>query len=930
MRNAIGDQLEPAHGEDGNPVKESQISLAGEWRFALDPSDAGLAEEWFSRSFDDKIHLPGSLQTQGCGDEVSVDTHWVGMVVDKSWYTSPEFACYREPGNLKIPFWLQPAMHYVGAAWYRRDVVIPEGWCGRRVRLILERVHISSKVWLDGIPMGRDDSLSTAHVHDLGVIAPGLHTLTLRVDNRLPANVGENAHCVTDHAQTNWNGVIGRLVLEAVPETWLDGVEAYPDVLEKRVRVTWRLGGVKDEGRITLRVLRSDGEEYSVETTAAAGEAVICLGDHIELWDEFSPKLYRIKVRLNLSDGSHHTIESTFGMVDYRTEGRHFLVNGRRTLFRGTIDCASYPLTGYPSTDVSYWRNQIAVVKAHGLNHLRFHSWCPPEAAFIAADELGCYLLVEHAWTIPDKAADYLMREAERVVRAYGNHPSFAMHTHGNEPVSGKAWMEQFVAHFRQRDPRRYYAGATGWPMLQNNQYHARMDGLRVNPWGAGLDTSLNRQAPATTDDFRARTESDPRPFIAHETGQWCVYPDFDEIGKYSGFLKAKNFELFCDLLDVHHMGDQARDFVKASGRLQTLCYKYEIEKILRSPGIGGFQLLGLNDFPGQGTAPVGAVNIFWETKSYTTPDEYRCFAGPSVLLARLAKMVFTTEDVLVADLEISHYAATPLRQARIGWMLVDGTGRTVRAGELAARDIPVGQSLLGRLELPLAGLVAPGQFKLVVCVVDTDIENAWDLWIYQNQTAPPDPGNVVISRDPADAWSQAAAGASVLLIPPAASIADPDGPPVALGFSTIFWNTAWTKRQPPTTMGILCDPAHPALAEFPTESHTNYQWWYLLQRAAKPLSLEGQDPKMRPVVQVIDDWFTARRLGLVVEARCGAGKLLISAMDLDGEGPHVLVATQFLSSLLAYMSCPAFAPTHELDQAAYARFFQHIEVAVT
>jgi hypothetical protein len=632
------------------PTTEA-IPLAGEWRFALDPSDAGIGEQWFARPLDGRLRLPGSLQAQGFGDEVSVATHWIGQIVDKSWYTAPEFARYREPDNLKIPFWLQPEKHYVGAAWYQRDVVIPEAWRGRCARLSLERVHIRTDLWLDNARVGSDDSLSTAHVYDLGPLAPGPHTLTLRVDNRLPALVGENAHCVSDHAQTNWNGVIGRLALEAVPETWIAGLETYPDVPGKRVRVTWRLGGaVQADGRIALRVRGPAGEEILAEVAAAAGEAVIPLGERMATWDEFSPSLYCAEATLILPDGMHHTVESTFGMVEYRTEGRHFLVNGRRTLFRGTIDCAVFPLTGYPSTDVDYWRRQIAVVKAHGLNHLRFHSWCPPEAAFIAADELGCYLLVEHAWTIPDKAADYLMREAERVVRAYGNHPSFAMHTHGNEPVSGKAWMERFVAHFRERDPRRYYAGATGWPMLKNNQYHARMDGLRVNPWGAGLTSSLNSQPPATTDDFRARTASDPRPFVAHETGQWCVYPDFAEIEKYTGFLKAKNFELFRDLLEAHHMGDQARAFVTASGRLQTLCYKYEIEKILRSPDIGGFQLLGLNDFPGQGTAPVGAVNVFWETKSYTTPSEYRRFAGPSVLLARLPKMVFTTGEDLAAD----------------------------------------------------------------------------------------------------------------------------------------------------------------------------------------------------------------------------------------------------------------------------------------
>ena len=898
---------------------EATLSVAGDWQVQLQPGVRASA--WNDAVPAQKIQLPGSLQAQGLGDEISVNTKWIGGVADRSWYTAAKYEKYRQPGNVKIPFWLQPDRHFVGAATYRRTIEVPQEWAGKRVVLSLERVHISTKVWLDGQEIGTGNSLSTPHRFDLGHLAPGRHALAIGIDNLMPTNIGENSHCVSDHMQTNWNGIVGKLQLETTPDAWIDGLETYPDVAGKQVRVKWLLGGKPVAGKIALSIQDPAGKTFAGTADAGAGETMIPLGNAIAAWDEFSPRLYRVEATLTLPDGATHQASSTFGMVDYKVDGRHFLVNGRPTVFRGTLDCAMYPLTGYPSMDVAYWKKEIAVLKAHGFNHIRFHSWCPPEAAFIAADELGCYLQVEHAWTAPASAGDYLMAEAERVIRIYGNHPSFAMHTYGNEPSGGNEWLNNFSGHFRKLDPRRYYSGAAGRDAFKDSQYSLPQGSdIRVYSWGSGLRSSINSQVPNTVNDFRGKTQACPIPVVCHEAGQWCVYPDFDEIKKYTGFLKAKNFEVFRDFLEASQMGDQAHDFLMASGHLQTLCYKYEIEKLLRTPDIGGYQLLGLNDFPGQGTALVGAVNPFWETKPYTTPAEYMGFAGPSVPLARLPKFVFKGDETLVADLELSHYAATPLAQAVPIWKLVDAAGKTVRSGKLSPRDIPVGQSSLGKIEIPLAGLEAPSQMKLVAGIADAPIENHWDVWVYPAQTPRPDAGNLVISNNPADAWQKAQAGAAVLLIPPAKNIVDPEGAKVVLGFSTIFWNSAWAKNQPPTTLGILCDPKHPALAKFPTDFHSNYQWWYLIQLAKKPLCLEGQDPKLRPVVQVIDDWFTARRLGLVVEANCGKGKLLISAIDFENAKSDDIVAAQLRASLLEYMKSPAFAPKNGLDEAAFAK----------
>ena len=114
-------------------------SLAGSWRFQLDRADAGINEQWFANRLNGTIRLPGSLSEQGIGDDVSTNTPWTGSIVDRSWFTAPEYAKYRQPGNIKIPFWLQPEKYYAGAAWFQRDIEIPKDWTGKRMVLFLER-----------------------------------------------------------------------------------------------------------------------------------------------------------------------------------------------------------------------------------------------------------------------------------------------------------------------------------------------------------------------------------------------------------------------------------------------------------------------------------------------------------------------------------------------------------------------------------------------------------------------------------------------------------------------------------------------------------------------------------------------------------------------------------------------------------------------
>ncbi|MBM3861274.1 MAG: glycoside hydrolase [Verrucomicrobia bacterium] len=861
------------------------LVLAGPWRLALDPADTGFPQRWTHT-----INLPGTLPGHGIGGDVTLDTKWTGGIVDKSFFTAPEFEQYRQPGNVKVPFWLQPDKYYAGVAWYQRDIEILADWRGKRVVLHLERPHWETRVWLDEQLFGSNNSLSTPHDYDLGLLKPGKHTVTIRVDNRMVIDIGENSHSVSDHTQGNWNGIVGKIELRATPPVWIEDVQVYPNVAKRSVRVKVKKGG---QGSATLRV----GTKRVEITDVAEVEAPV----EPKFWDEFAPNLQELTVRVG---DDQRTIR--FGLREFSAQGTQFEINGRKTFIRGTLDCCIFPKTGHPPTDVAEWKRIIGVAKAHGLNLIRFHSWCPPEAAFVAADEMGFYLHVEaSSWanqstTLGDgKPVDkWVYEETDRILKYYGNHPSFVLMAYGNEPggKNHKAYLAKYVNHYKALDPRRLWTSGAGWPELPENQWHCDPH-PRIQSWGGGLKSRINLKPPETTTDYRDYISKCSVPVVSHEIGQWCVYPNFDEIRKYTGYLKPKNFEIFRDRLAEHHMSDLARKFLLASGKLQVLCYKEDIESALRTPGMAGFELLDLHDFPGQGTALVGVLDPFWEEKGYVTPLEYSRFCNSTVPLARLAKRVFTTDEKLEASLEVAHYGPEPLKGV-VAWKLVADNGRIVASGR-------------GNVSVELKSVPVPARYKLVASV--DGFENDWDVWVYPAKVDTQPPSGVTIVEELA-----ADATGKVLLLVPPVRVKNAAKDRIVMGFSSIFWNTAWTRRQAPTTLGILCDPKHPMFAHFPTDFHTNWQWWYLISRAA-PMILDDLPASFRPTVQVIDDWFTARKLGLVFEANIGKAKVVVCSIALDDSNP---VARQMRHSLLHYMASNKFAPKQTLELSAVQKLF--------
>lgn len=899
---------------------ESELSLAGQWAFALDPEDIGEKQEWQKTKLQEFITLPGSLQEQGKGNDVELSTPWTGQIVDSSYFHDPQYAPYRQEGNIKVPFWLTPDKHYVGVAWYQKEIHIPENWNDRTVILELERTHWVTACFLDGEKAGERTSLQTPHRYVFTGLQPGKHILTLRVDNRLHVDLGVNAHSISDHTQSNWNGIIGNIKLVSKPSLYIESVQIYPSIQEKSAHVQVFLNGEINRGNSKIVLQAEDatgnpiGDRVEAAVTGEQVNATVHLGEKAELWSEFSPNVYKLNATLQTPEGIDKSSQN-FGLREFKANGTRFEINGHPVFLRGTLESCIFPLTGYPSMDKTYWEKIYRTCKEYGLNHVRFHSWCPPEIAFDVADNMGIYLQVEcGAWAEvgSGKPQDqWIKEESDRILKEYGNHPSFCMMCYGNEPAGDNLvpYLSNLVDDWKKKDNRRVYNGAAGWPYLENADYWNTPD-PRIQAWGAGLTSIINKEAPRTDYDF-AQIIRPNMPTVSHEIGQWCVFPNFKEISKYTGVLKAKNFEIFQESLEKHGLKDMEDKFLYASGRLQTLCYKADIEAALRTPGFAGFQLLDLHDFPGQGSALVGVLDAFWDNKGYVSNEEYRMFCNHTVPLIRLPKMVWSNNEILEAPIEIAHFGEREIPEATIHWSIESTDKKTLEKGTFDCK-LPIENCIpAGHIQYNLSSIEKPSQLRISVWIEDTDFHNRWNIWVYPNEKQKPRNLPYITNRLNKAACDSLEKGGSVLLLT-YGSMPHEKKSGTTVGFSSIFWNTAWTRGQAPLTLGICCDATHPALSSFPNDGYSDYQWWDLVSQC-EAIVLDDLPKNFRPIIYIIDDWFKNRKLGMLYEARVGNGKILVCSADLQNDLNNRPAASQFRQSLLKYMSSKQFNPSYKL-----------------
>jgi len=939
----------------GSVSAQQIISLEGAWDFRMgDPEDPTLS---MPNDYHDYVMLPGSMLTNDKGDPVSVKTQWTGSLYDSSFYFNPYMAKYRmekpladkadaEENSIKFPFFLTPEKHYIGAAWYHRSIYVPKSWNDQRVTLFLERPHIETKVYVNGNEVGRQMSLSTPHRYDVtSYIKFGEHNdISIRVYNGIEnVCVGQDSHSVTDQTQGNWNGIVGRIELQAQWKNLnIKHVRLFPDATNKKVTVEVELENHVDgirlmpdfEYYVAVSVRPLNGKHGKMagvikEALGSKKKFVVNLGNDAQLWDEFYPNLYLLTV-----EAGDDIYEASFGLRNIDIKGRQLYINNRPLFLRGTVENCCFPLTGYPPTDEQEWLRIFRKCKQYGLNHVRFHSYCPPEAAFAAADQVGIYLQPEGpSWPNHGvklrrgmKIDRYLLDESKRIIDEYGHHPSFVMMAAGNEPAGDwVSYCNDWVKEMKKYDPTKIYAGASvggGWAWDDGSQYHVKGGARGLDEW--------NRRAPSSDDDYYSGIEfprnykgSEPNqsPIVTHEKGQWCAFPDFKEIPQYTGVYKARNFEIFSDLLRDNSMADMGEKFLHASGNLQTLCYKYEIERNLRTKDYAGFQLLGLNDYSGQGTALTGVLSVFWREKGYCTPVQWREFCNLLVPLARFPRFVYTNADTLSVPVELYNAFSTALSHLNVTYSITENEHQQLIAnGLLFTGTVPIGKNIqLGTIVMPLDSITHPTKLTLAV-QLSGRIQNHWDFWVYPSQTADADDSNIYIADTlDAKALKTLKKGGSVLLTAAGKVTLGSD---VKQTYLPVFWNTSWFKMRPPHTTGAYIDKQHPLFKyDFPTDNWSNLNWWELLNKA-QVMNLMELPASYQPPIQPIDTWHVSRKLGMLIEARVDKGRLLMTTMDISRDLEHRHVARQMRQAILRYMQSSDFAPAIQLSPEVVGHFF--------
>ena len=883
-------------------VFAKNLPLDGEWRFQMDREDAGLAAKWFQRDLTDKIRLPGILQAQGYGDLITKDTPWVLSLYDKNWSLRDDYKEFATGDDVKVPFLCQPQRHYLGTAWYQRDIEIPATAAGMRGQLYLERSRWKSQAWLDDREIGTQDSLVAPHEFELGLLKPGRHRLTLRIDNRMLLPYRPDTHAVSDSLGSTWNGVVGKIEIRATSPVWIDEARVDGDPFKREAKIDVRIGnltGKAGKGTIAIGKLKTN---VTWDEKGGRASVTVPMAD-AAAWDEFSPNIQHLTLSLT-GGGANDTQTVSFGLRRLATLGTEFTINGRPTHLRGNHDGGGFPLTGYPPMDVKEWRKILTTYRNWGINHVRFHSWCPPEAAFTVADELGIYFQVEPGmWNPFSQGSDItqmLYVETERMIRAYGNHPSFVMFSPSNEPKGRwKEVLSEWVKHWRVEDPQRLWTTGTGWAILDAPGPTDLLDYHATHRFGGNM---MRGDTGWFGKDYSRSTQGIDKPVVSHELGQWCAYPDFDVIAKFTGFLKGGNYEIFRKSAEKNGVLDRNKAFAMATGKLQLACYKEEIEANLRTPGLGGYQLLDLHDYMGQGTALVGLLDPFFEEKGYATAKDFSRFCAPTVPLARLKTRVFTASDKFEIPVEISHYGLAPIKTAAL-WKITDAAGKVITEGKFAERDIPLGKgTVLGTVQADLSKFPAPCACRLEVS--GPGFANDWNFWVYPSSAQPTTPDSVEIHT----AWSAAekalAAGKRVLFLPRPADLAW-DSPP--LDRIPLFWNRqmspGWSRM-----LGMAVEEKHPALAGFPTADFGDWQWIDLVGKS-RAMNLSGLPASLQPIVQPVDDWNRNWKLGMLFEAKVGSGKLMVCSIDLEKNLEKRPTALQFRRSLLDYMASAAFNP---------------------
>lgn len=945
------------------------IDLSGIWQFTLNKEKKGITDAL--KDLTDTIPLPGTTSMAKKGE-----------LNDK-----------KETGFLTDPYLFE------GYAWYSKEITLEETDLNGPVFLHLERTRIT-QVWIDDVCIGTFDSLNTPHQYDLSCyLSRPSFRLTILVSNvDYPTKGG---HLTSPDTQTNWNGILGEISLRIYDPVYLSTIKTFPDTEKMEVRLELETQNTTGHTTVLPVTFTAYAEDINgdtgqtaapfsipVEFPAGTGKASVIypLGSDAVLWSEYTPVIYRLEAVVNQSS---EKTSATFGLRNFSMDETRFLINGTPTFLRGKHDGLIFPITGAVPASVEEWIRVMKISKDYGINHYRFHTCCPPDAAFIAADLLGIYMEPQLPFwgtlTGPKEEGhnaaeqDYLIEEGWRMMDSFGNHASYCMMSLGNELWGNKERMSEILSAYKTADARHLYTQGS------NNFQHTPVI-LPEEDFFVGVRFSKNRLfrgsygmcdaplghiqwdepstihnyddviRPSATDGKDADTEEEIEiqygtgvkkvkaakgegeliphiPVISHEIGQFAVYPNFREIEKYTGVLKARNFEVFRDRLHEKGMLDQADDFFYTSGKLSVQCYKEELEAAARSSLIAGYQILDIQDFSGQGTALVGILDALMESKGHVTPEEWAGFCSDGILLAQFEKYIWTAKEEFQAAMAIRYYKPETLSGKTLHWAFTEGD-TSIASGDLPIPEGAFGLNQLGDITVTLPNIEQPAVYTLTVSVANTSMINTYELYCYPEQPSPVDFSHISSIGEGVNTvyltgvFSQAKdlleAGKKVLYLPEELE------EKIEGFYCTDFWCypmfrdiCEWMKKPVAVgTMGLLIQNSHRALHAFPSHKYSTPQWYQLVSHCDCAVLDDVTDKSYRPIVQMVDNFERNHKLGILFEGNTDSGgKLMVCTIRLSeiADRPEV---KQFAKSVLDYMTSDEFCPEQTLNMNLLRNIF--------
>lgn len=851
-----------------------KIDLSGRWQVKLDAEK----QETMPQAYPETMMLPGTTSAAGLG----------------------------MPNPAKETGCLTDAYRFEGAVWFMRTFTAGD-WTGEQTMLTLERTR-KTTVYLDGRPIGHQESLCTPHRYFLPPVHAGEHTLVIRVDNTdYPTRGG---HLTSPDTQSNWNGITGEISL-TVAHTLLTDLTVRPDLRRGCLRVHGHIIGAPDG---VAGIVLPGQMEHLLPYRRGVLDGECPLKGNEAFWDEAHPEIHTISIDL---DGDVY--ETTFGLRDVRTLGRRLLINGRETFLRGKVDNLLYPKTGYTPTDVASWMTILGIAKEYGINHYRYHTACPPDAAFTAADLLGVYMAPELPFwgTVAEEGEegydererDFLFQEGFRILREYGHHPSFLWLSLGNELWGSKDVLNRMMRAYRETDDTKLYSsGANNYQFVpdvldeENVFVGVRLGRERLIRGSYAMCDApqgiVQTTAPESVSNYDASIvpetlgqsgeagkvqiqygtgvkEVDAQsadalipdvPVISHEVGQYVFYPDFSEISRYTGPLKPRNIEAMRENLERAGLYGEHEAFFRQTGHLAVECYKREIETLLRSREVSGFQLLDLQDYTGQGTALVGVLNAMMENKGLISAEEWREFCAGTVVLGEFASFTGMMGEDIRFDVQISE--CDPEKQHTcIRCTLMDGER------ELYACDVTPG-ARQGRLTDAVSVTFPAECYRdamqeritglTVVLTLEDGTRNHYPIWLIP-------PIDIRITREGIEKDGRMVAFVSAEEKADGAAIVVPSAEgQLPAEYCTDFWcypmfrsiSESMGKPVPVGTMGLSIDTASPLLKRFAQEDYTTPAWYAILQTA----HVQRLPADIHPAVQMIDNTERCARLGILYQ----------------------------------------------------------------